>query len=1125
METENVAILSGLEQRRPFRLLALEVYNWGPFAGLHRAEIDPDGTAIIGMTGSGKTTLVDAFVTLLTDAPKYNLASTGGHESDRDLMSYVRGKIGSGHAQDDTAHISRKGGTTTGLCATYFDGVETVRCAGLLWIEGISSAYADLKRAWIFSRDPAQGLENWLQLLHDAGLRGLKHQLRDSGTIQIFDAASGGKTAYLARLRAFFEVGENAFALLNRAAGLKQLNSIDELFREFVLEDKSSFARAAEVAKDFDNLTQIHGELLLARDQRDRLLPVKDLHERHLAATADFRRQQELKTLLPAWFALNATRLWTSQVEELKTRLNDAKTKFEEAKSLADAAKTRTEALHAIYLRAGGQDIESVRALLETKERERDRRKIVLSDYLGQSKRLGFSTTPSAETLAENQARALSANAELEKKLKQADDDYLRLGGIAAQQAEAVKKLQTERQEVAASPGSNLPGDYQRFRAALAARLGLSPDALPFVAELVQVKPAEAAWRGAIERALGGHRLRLLVPVEHTHEALRWINHRDNQLDVRTWEADAASAPRTEFLPDGFARKLEFKPHALAGPLRAFLATHDLHCVDSIEALRRTPHALTREGAVSARKGYAEKRDRTPLDEGWCTGFDNQDRLQQLDRQIAAATAAAEAAKSRVGPARQALEGIRAERQILAAYAKIAFADIDAEGAERECVPLRERLAALLAPDSDTARAKKDYESAKAEEARLRKKQDEGLKAHAKIENTHASALASLQICQRRLGAGLSAEQEALAREALPIDASVGSADIDDAERKAGRALDLAIGALQREHAELEKKLVLAMSDAKAIDNGPLAEAGKTLADVPAYLERLDKLVREDLPAKTKRFLEYLNKSSDEGVTQLLNAVKAEADRIAERVDELNRSLERVDFKEGCFLRLNTRPVEHESVRALDRALKQLRSAMLRTDDQGEGHYASLKNLITLLREAVDKPHTVGAKALLDARHRLEFSGVEIDRATRREGATFKGSQGGSGGEKEIIASYILTASLSYALSARDGGRPLHATIVLDEAFSKSSRTVARRIAKALDEFGLHPIFVTPNKEVRLLRAHTRSVVHVHRKDQRSLLACVRWEDFPKSSPLAAAASPQEPVQDELAPAQAIAPP
>jgi uncharacterized protein YPO0396 len=61
-------------------------------------------------------------------------------------------------------------------------------------------------------------------------------------------------------VRRFFEVGENAFALLNRAAGLKQIDSIDEVFRELVLEDASAFDRAAEVARQFDDLAAIHAE-------------------------------------------------------------------------------------------------------------------------------------------------------------------------------------------------------------------------------------------------------------------------------------------------------------------------------------------------------------------------------------------------------------------------------------------------------------------------------------------------------------------------------------------------------------------------------------------------------------------------------------------------------------------------------------------------------------------------------------------------------------------------------------------------------------------------------------------------------------------------------------------------
>ncbi|MCW8828418.1 MAG: hypothetical protein OQK94_05120, partial [Gammaproteobacteria bacterium] len=149
-----------------------------------------------------------------------------------------------------------------------------------------------------------------------------------------------------------------------------------------------------------------------------------------------------------------------------------------------------------------------------------------------------------------------------------------------------------------------------------------------------------------------------------------------------------------------------------------------------------------------------------------------------------------------------------------------------------------------------------------------------------------------------------------------------------------------------------------------------------------------------------------------------------------------------------------------------------------------------------LLRDAAENKRTLGARALLDPRYRLQFAVSVIERDGGRIIETRTGSQGGSGGEKEIIASYILTASLSYALCPEGSSRPLFGTIVLDEAFSKSSQAVAGRIVSALREFGLHPLFVTPNKEMRLLRAHTRSAILVHRKGLQATLTDISWEEL-----------------------------
>ena len=74
--------------------------------------------------------------------------------------------------------------------------------------------------------------------------------------------------------------------------------------------------------------------------------------------------------------------------------------------------------------------------------------------------------------------------------------------------------------------------------------------------------------------------------------------------------------------------------------------------------------------------------------------------------------------------------------------------------------------------------------------------------------------------------------------------------------------------------------------------------------------------------------------------------------------------------------------------------------------------------------------------------------------------------------------------------------QPLFGTVVLHEAFSNSSQAVAGRIISALREFGLHPLFVTPNKEMRLLRIHTRSAILVHRKGMKATLTPMSWQEL-----------------------------
>ena len=1071
-------------------LTHLDLYNWGPFGGRHCAEIDPRGSAIIGPTGSGKTTLVDALMTLLTHQPRYNLASTGGHESDRDLISYIRGVSGAGNNSGDNSHIARPGKTVTGVSARFSNGDKAIRIGALFWIEGSSSATSDLKRLWLFCERDNQNLDDWLAIHHEGGARELKQHVRDNPGIHVNDS----KKAYLAQVRRFFEVGENAFTLLNRAAGLKQLNSIDEIFRELVLDDHSAFDRAREVAGEFDDLAAIHSELETARKQHQSLLPIAETHKKHQAAGTDLEKQETLKSILPVWFAQAGHQLWNDQRKQLERQLDESQSNIDSLQDTVNSLNNQADTLKDIYLKAGGAGIEQLREQINQQQRWVNDRAGHADDYRTLTRKLGLDAALSAKALATNQQTGEAKLRELTALEEDQDKALLDMRLQHSKINEKLIELTEEIDRIKARPDSNIDGRYQEFRSELAQALNLDEDLLPFVAELVEVKPEEHAWRGAIERAIGTHRLRILVPPAAMQSALDRVNDRDNRLHVRLLEARAPQAP-AQFMDDGFTRKLNFKNHTHREAMKQLLAGIDRHCVDTPETLRYTAHGMTQQGLMSGKKGFFEKRDNQRLDKGWMTGFNNRDRLAALTEELEETQRAENDARQEGDKARKVLNKTRSEITLYQALADISFNTIDLPGAEKELAELQSRLDTLTAPDSDLEKARQEYDAINRQLEQARQDHSNARSQHAVLGKEHSDATQRCQQMLERIGDGLTDEQQTLAHAHFKPPKADQHDDLEALERTQREQLEKAINKLNKQLQGYELSLTQLMEKARNLDTGALAETGSDIRDIPDYLERLRVLAEEALPEKLERFLNYLNQSSDQGVNQLLAQIQNQVAIIEERIADLNATLQRVDFQPGRYLRLEPRRVTHESLRTLQRAQNQLRADTLK-DDQGESHFKALQNMVGLLRDAAENKRTVGARALLDPRYRLQFAVSVLDRDSGAVIETRSGSQGGSGGEKEIIASYILTASLSYALCPDGATRPLFGTIVLDEAFSKSSHAVAGRIISALNEFGLHPLFVTPNKEMRLLRAHTRSAILVHRKHLQATLTSLSWEEL-----------------------------
>lgn len=473
---------------------------------------------------------------------------------------------------------------------------------------------------------------------------------------------------------------------------------------------------------------------------------------------------------------------------------------------------------------------------------------------------------------------------------------------------------------------------------------------------------------------------------------MRWVNQRHNRLHVRLLEVKEPSS-RPVFFDDGYTRKLTFKEHPYREAVKVLLADNDRHCVESTEQLRHTPYAMTAQGLMSGKERFFDKQDQKRLDEDWLTGFDNRDRLAFLTEQIREVNEQLAPAKLALDAAQGDVRKLEDQASLLQRVEELQFEEIDLPGAERQLESLRAQLDTLTRPDSDLALIKSELDEAEALLDSLDRQRQQLIEQCGQLKIQFEQAASATRKAYRGAEKGLSDTQRELALAHFPTLSAADLGDIVELERKHTHELQGQLKALGEKLGDQKSELAKRMSDALKVDTGALSEVGRELVDVPKYLERLRVLTEEALPEKLKRFLEYLNRSSDDGVTQLLSYIDHEVSVIEERLDDLNSTMQRVDFQPGRYLRLVATKVIHASLRTLQQAQRQLNSARF-IDDEGESHYKALQELVGLLKDACEHNRNQGAKALLDPRFRLEFAVSVIDRESKSVIETRTGSQG-----------------------------------------------------------------------------------------------------------------------------------
>lgn len=1079
------------------RLRELSVYNWGSFHGLHTAAIDPQGTLITGDNGAGKSTLIDGLIALLLPSGRatFNVAAAQGDKADRSIVSYVRGSYGNERDGLRTrVQSKREGAVVSALRASYVaeDGAE-FSLAGLLWIANASSALADLKRLYFVARRDLR-LEELLEIFDRGQARAVKQYYR----VEVFDTFAEYEETYK---RVLSIDNANAPALLARALGLKKIDDLTALIREFVLEPSTVRDAARNAVAEFADLVATHNELLDARRQQEILAPLPHLQQELQNAEARRSELEADKTSLPIYFAEQRQRLWAARAERIGNELAAIELSIEQLGRAESDAVAQVEARHAEYLQAGGGLVEDLRKDIERAKGHLQQVAEAASRYQQTARALGLDDRLLEPSVHANVAAAQTAQQGFDEQRQQAQDRFGAAAAVFSANQQQLTALRAELYEVQSRPNSAIDPKYQEFRDRMAEHLGFSAQELMFIGELIDVKDDERAWQGAIERALGGLRLTLTVPEDRFRLVTGWLNANHAGLHVRVQVVREAKVP-PRFKEDGFLRKLEWRPHPYRDWLKQHLARFDLACVPDSATLDATPFSLTQTGLIHRESGRFEKRDLRRIDDRseWYLGFSNARRLALVQSRIRQQEAEFEQAGRDTAAAREFLNATDRQLREWQELLTVRWDRIDLPRARHLLKEHEHSLQMLEEAGGDLALTKERWEAAKSRAASVQGQ----LKAKGELLGATRNELKRAQTNQEQalLNAVVGMPDEVRDR----LTRRIGSIQderlerLDDVESEHRAAIELARAEADGKFATAGRKCVGIMSAYRTRDEwrAITAEWGSELLDLPTYLERLSHIQREGLPQLVEEFRERLNRHATHSLAGIRSQINNEMDDIRDRIDTINKVLARTEFRHGTHLRLKAEPDEYEHVRDFNRQLQAVMQAA--TGDDHEARFAGLQAVVAILEKATSAAsgYTKESQRLLDPRYRLSFIAEDVDTASGQVVDVLASSSGKSGGEKEAFAGTVVAASLAYVLTPDGADAPIYCTVFLDEAFSNTAEAVSRRVLRVFRELQIHVNLITPFKNLNLARESARSLLIAERDQQRheSRLCQVTWEEI-----------------------------
>lgn len=1089
-----------------FRLNYIEVFNWGTFDD-EVIKVSPKGnnSLLTGANGSGKTTFIDALLTLLVPQKKdrfYNQSSGAEKKGDRTEESYVLGNYGTilkEGASSATAQRLRTKDTYSILLASFTNTDQrTVTLFQLRWFSG-----NDMRRCFGIAHIPLS-IETHFPKFDDKNI--WKHRLEQEfnsnsskNKIEFFD---NYPSKYAKRLISIFGMKSlKALKLFNQTVGIKVLEDLDGFIRINMLTDKEPEATYVELRNSFITLRSAKNKIDKTKEQLKQLEPIDNLATKLADKTKDKDKLIVSRDLAVLWFSEKGNELFLEE----KKRLQALKVKVEtELTVLEDEENALREDLSILIQQIQNDEISAQIDKL-TKEKKiidakRTQRQTKLDAYNLLSRQLALEENPNETSFQENQNNATQKATETDRQRTQQiqektslETEIINIGRDSETIVETIKTLREN--------GNNISGRVASIRDEILAKTGATKKEIPFVGELIKVSDDDAKWLPSIEKVLHSFALRLIVPEKYYKAVNNYVNETDLKgkiTYIRFKDSFSLSALNT-YMPNEneLISKLSFK---IDSPYADFVE-HNIQsrfnylCAEDMNDFAKAEKAITLNGLIKRGRGNHEKDDRAYINsrKNFVLGWDNKAKIESLRTEYnklqEESDKAIEKRKSLDSSIKELGILYKTYNRLLDSY--LVFDDIDWKKYALEIQDIKDTIK-QLEDGNDKAKALRERKDKLDKDIKKKigdKKPKDELIFNTKRElkdidkeldvfDAQIKLLSETEVDLSGFDTSNSALNELQFHNFKKVRSTFQKENLE--------AINDINTSISKTREKLSPKIAAFKSpDRIILDQYPdwgsdVNELSSNLEHLYQYQNLYQRLNEEDLPSFQTKFDTYLEDTIIDKVGAFNFFFEKWIEEIKKTIKTLNGSLYAIDFEVApskSYIQLSERMALSEQA---DDFRKLLHEALpdvseITTIEAKRNHF---ENFIEPLIEQLEDEKW--RKQALDVRFWYKYRAEEFAREDDHKLATYESMSHRSGGQKAQLTYTILGAAIAYqfGLTSPDGLETNSFRFVaIDEAFKAQDQDKSEYLLKLCEQLHLQVLVVTPSDNIEIVEPYI-SFVH-----------------------------------------------